>query len=316
MDQLETSHASLERQVVAGQGAIGYTWNPNSIIPKKAATVAENTKLAITAKNQGTINAKGMVVITKKVDITAKDLEDYKASSLKETNHNKRLIANVGDNVAENTSDIKECIGMADALGLSFSSNQMQGDKNQTELRAQAEMLAEMQHSIERLERLVERQDEQRTREANQRPPAKRLASSTSSDNRQSVPNDRFQYEHKLGSTADRAAEMRAPNHHFGNGSVVARQARANTSTIDTSAITPQCRTAIDRLALTRTSKVELVKGAEKAMVGGRFSQPAFIKSCLHMDIRQSSARTCAEELQFLYTTLKEDENDFHDGPI
>jgi hypothetical protein len=316
MGQLETSLASLEQQVVAGQGAIGYTWNPNSIIPKKATTVAENTKLAITAKNQGTINAKGMVVITKKVDITAKDIVDYKASSLKETNHNKRLIADMGDNIAENTNDIKECIGMADALGLSFSSNQVQGEKNQTELRAQAEMMADMQHSIERLERLVERQDEQRTREANQRPPAKRLASNTSSDTRRSVSNDKIQYQHKLESTADRAAEVRAHNHQFGNGLVAAREARANTSVIDTSAIIPQCRTAIDRLALTRTSKMELLKNAEKAMVGGRFSQPAFMRACLHMDIRQSSARTCAEELQRLYTTLKEDEDDFHDGPI
>jgi hypothetical protein len=129
--------------------------------------VAEDTKLVITAKNQATINAKGMVVITTKVDITAKDLVDYKASSLKETNHNKRHFANMGDTVAENTSDVRECIGMADAQSLSISSNQVQGDKNQAELRAQAEILAEMQHGIERLERLVERQDEQRTREAN-----------------------------------------------------------------------------------------------------------------------------------------------------
>jgi hypothetical protein len=199
---------------------------------------------------------------------------------------------------------------MADAQGLSISSNQEQGDKNQAELSAQADLLAEMQHGIERLERLVERQDEQRTREANQRPPAKRLASSSSSDNRQLVSNDMFQYQHKLESTADRAAEVRAHNNQFGNGLVAARQARANISALDTSAITPQCRTAIDRLALTKTSKVELLKGAEKAMVAGRFSQPAFIKSCLQMDIRQSSARTCAEEMQRLcIETMSVDSN-------
>jgi hypothetical protein len=106
--------------------------------------VAENTKVSITAKSQTTINGKGMVVITTKADIMAKDLVDYKASSLKETKHNKRLIANMGDTVAENTNDVRECIGMADAQGLSISSNQEQGDKNQAELRAQAEILAEM----------------------------------------------------------------------------------------------------------------------------------------------------------------------------
>jgi hypothetical protein len=167
---------------------------------------------------------------------------------------------------------------------------------------------------VERLDEQRTREANQRTREADQRPPAKRLASSSSSDNRQSVPNDKFQYQHKLESQADRAAETRAHNHQFGNGLVAARQARDNISTLDTSTITPQCKTAIDRLALTKTSKMELLKGAEKAMVAGRFSQPAFIKACVQMDVRQSSARSCAEEMQRLYTTLKGDEDDFHDG--
>jgi hypothetical protein len=115
---------------------------------------------------------------------------------------------------------------------------------------------------------------------------------------------------------ADRADEERAHNHQFGNGLVAARQARANSSVLDTSTITPQCKTAIDRLALTKTSKMELLKGAEKAMVAGRFSQPAVIKACVQMGVRQSSARSCAEEMQRLYTTLKGDEDEFHDGPI
>jgi hypothetical protein len=153
MDQVEASQASLKRQVDGGQVAVGYSWNPNALMPKKAANVAENNKLAITAKNQGTINAKSMVVLTAKVDITLKDLVDFKAIALKDTNHNKRLIGNMGDTVAENTSDVRQCIGMADAQGLSIANNQEHGENNRAELTAHAELLAEMQHGIERLSR-------------------------------------------------------------------------------------------------------------------------------------------------------------------
>jgi hypothetical protein len=159
-DQLEASVALLQRQVDAGHKAILFAWSPNMFIPKKAATVAENTKLATNAKNLATINAKGMVVITAKSNATAMDFVDFKAGVLKDTNNAKRLMLNMGDTIAENTSDVRECIGMAEAQGLSITSNQEQGEKNQAELTALAENMAEVRHGIERLERLVERQEE------------------------------------------------------------------------------------------------------------------------------------------------------------